>query len=147
MAGTTIALTIAALSGIAMAFQGSLNAVLGRTVGIWGATLIVHVVGLLFVLLLYPLVRGSGGLSGATASPWYSYLGGILGALIVYGVARAIPKVGAAPATTTIIVGQMLAAGAVDHFGLFGLRRIPFGTEKLLGVLFLAVGGWLILKR
>lgn len=139
---------IAALSGVAMAVQGSINSALGKVIGLWESTFIVHLVGLLTVsLLLFICKLGNGCLSDITKAPWYSYLGGVLGVLIVYSVVLSIPKVGVAPATTAIVLGQVLTAGLVDHLGLFGLNRIPFNIYKVLGTLLMAGGAWLILKR
>ncbi|KUK83670.1 MAG: hypothetical protein XD97_0122, partial [Pelotomaculum thermopropionicum] len=45
-------LLIAALSGIAMAVQGSVNAALGKVVGLWESTFIVHSTGFILVSAL-----------------------------------------------------------------------------------------------
>ena len=45
---TIIALVIAALSGIAMAVQGSLNTTLGEHIGLLAGTFLVHVIGSIF---------------------------------------------------------------------------------------------------
>lgn len=141
-------LLIAAIAGVAMAVQGSINSALGKVIGLWEATFIVHVVGLLLVtVLLFVVGIGDGSLGEILQAPWYSYLGGILGVLIVYGVVRSIPKVGVAPATTAIILGQIFTASLVDHFGLFGMNKIPFSFCQLLGSLLMAGGAWLILKQ
>ncbi len=134
-------LVIAALSGLAMAVQGSLNSVLGEIVGVLEATFIVHLVAiLLIIILLFVMTLGKGNLANFSKAPWYTYLGGVLNVLILYGVMFSIPKLGVANATTAIITGQVLTAILVDHFGLFGLERIHFQWVQLLGVLFLAVG-------
>ncbi|MCL6635753.1 MAG: DMT family transporter [Peptococcaceae bacterium] len=144
----TLPLVIAALSGIAMAIQGSINSALGKVVGLWEATFIVHLTGLLLVAALLFICRvGDGCLAGILQAPWYTYFGGALGVLIVYAVVRSIPKIGVAPATTAIILGQVFTAGLVDHFGLFGMNKIPFSLYNILGALLMAGGAWLILKQ
>lgn len=141
-------LLIAAFSGVAMAVQGSINSALGKVIGLLESTFIVHLVGLLLVSLLLFICRlGDGCLTDIAKAPWYSYLGGLLGVLIIYSVVLSIPKVGVAPATTAIVLGQVLTAGLVDHLGLFGLNRIPFNIYHVLGTLLMAGGAFLILKR
>lgn len=141
-------LAIAALAGIIMAVQGAVNSALGKVVGLWEATFIVHLVGLLLVTALLFICRiGDGSLANFSQAPWYNYLGGILGVLIVYGVVRTMPVIGVAPATTAIIVGQVFTAGLIDHFGLFGMQKIPFCIWNVLGTLLMAGGAWLILKQ
>lgn len=148
MALETLPLVIAALAGVAMAIQGSLNSALGKVIGLWETTFIVHFVGLLLVSALLFICRlGDGCWADYHRAPWYTYLGGILGVLIIYGVVLAMPKVGVAPATTAIILGQVFTAGLVDHFGLFGMQKLPFSMWNILGTLLMAGGAWLILKQ
>lgn len=145
MAFDIIALAIAAVAGLAMAVQGTLNAVLGKFVGLIEATLIVHIIGsvLAAIIVLVGLSKGDLGKLGQV--PWYAYLGGILSVLIIYGVAASIPKVGVAVATTAIIVGQVSTAMFIDHVGCFGLDKVPFTLTKLVGLIFLAIGARLML--
>jgi transporter family-2 protein len=143
-----VALVIAACAGMIMAVQGSLNTALSKVTGLLGATLAIYVTGLVPVAILFfvffPL---GGGFSTFLRAPWYTYLGGILGVLIFYGVMRSIPKVGVAPATTAIILGQVLTACFIDHFGLFGMERSSLTWQKLAGTALMAAGAWLLLKK
>ena len=141
MSKNIFALLIAALAGSAMAFQGSLNAALGKVVGLLEATLIVMVIGTITALVaLYPLGLSKGNLAKITEAPWYQYLGGLLIVLITYAVVVSIPRVGVANATTAIIAAQVTTAALIDHFGLFGLEAIPFSWWKVLGLVLLAAG-------
>jgi bacterial/archaeal transporter family-2 protein len=143
-----IALLVALLAGLTMALQGSINSLLGKVVGLLEATFVVHLIGTLTVVLCLFLMRwGQGSLSKLTEAPWYSLAGGVLGVIIVYGVVFSIPKLGVAVATTAIIVGQVSTALAIDHFGLFGLERIPFSLVKGAGLLLLAAGARLMLMK
>lgn len=143
-----LALLIAAVAGVTMAVQGTLNAALGKVVGLLEATMVVHLVGLVFATLLVVSLRMDNlSWHKFTQAPWYTYLGGILGVAIIYGVIRSIPKVGVAPATTAIILGQVFTAGLIDHLGLFGMRQIPFGWFKIIGIGLMATGAWLLLKE
>src|SRR5699024_3456576 len=106
-----------------------------------------HVVGSIvsFTLLLVGLA--SGNWENYSKAPWYSYLGGVLGVAIVYLVVASIAKVGVAPATTAIIVGQVSTAALIDFFGLFGTKPLPFNYLKILGLVLMAGGAWLLLSR
>lgn len=140
------ALILALVSGVAMAVQGALNSALAKITGLLQATLIVHLTATLAValLLLFPLSPGS--LTKITGAPWYLFLGGLVGVLITYGVAASIPKAGAALATTAIIVGQVTMALIIDHWGFFGLEKIPFTWWKAAGLVLLAAGARLMLN-
>ena len=140
-------LLLAALSGILMALQGSLNTALGKVVGLLEGTFVVHVVGSLVAMGLMLAGLRQGGLAQFREAPWYTYLGGVLSVGIIYLVAASISKVGVASATTSIIVGQVLTAAVVDHFGFFGLEPLPFSLWRGLGILLMAGGAWLLLSR
>ena len=143
-----LALIIAALAGMAMAVQGSLNAALGKIIGNLETTLVVHVVGLAVISAALFLFRlGKGHLYLLKDAPWYTYLGGVLGVLIIFGVAVSIPRAGVANATTAIIIGQLITALLIDHFGLVGLEKVPFTFWKGLGLACLAAGGYLMFCR
>ena len=134
-------LAIAALSGAAMAFQGTLNTALGKIVGIWESTLIVHVVGMVTSLLVILILGvGFGGLGKMGNAPWYAYLGGILNVVIIYAVVRSMPQIGVGNATTAIIVAQLITAFFIDCTGAFGMKKIPFQYIDLLGIALLAIG-------
>ncbi|MFO8060310.1 MAG: DMT family transporter [Bacillota bacterium] len=147
----THALIIAALAGSIMAWQGAINSLLSRSITLAGTTLVVHLVG--------AVLSGAVVLAGLTAdmlnirwtdlaeAPWYTYLGGALGVAIVWSVAASIGIAGAAPATTAIIAGQVLTAALLDHFGLLHLRQVPFSPARGLGIVLLAAGAWLMLRR
>lgn len=140
-------LALALVSGILMAVQGSLNTALSKAVGLWEATFVVHVTGAaLLIVILFLFKIGRGNLAAIGQAPWYSYLGGVVGVFIIYLVAASIPKVGVANATTAIIVGQVLTAVLIDHFGGFGLERMPCGWNQLAGLALLAIGAKLLLK-
>lgn len=137
---------IAAISGVAMAIQGTLNSSLSQKTSLLSATLIVHIIGTL-VALIASLAWRSPLLEYNWASvPWYLYLGGILSVLIVGLVAISIPKVGVCNATTAIIIGQVSMAVLIDHFGWFGISRLPWTPWQLVGIALFAAGAKLLFR-
>lgn len=147
ISGNTLALLLAFISGVLMAVQGALNAGLSKVIGLLETTFVVHITGTILIgLLLFGLRMGKGNLSAFAEAPWYVYLGGIVGVGIIYLVAASIPEVGAANATTAIIVGQVLTAILIDHFGAFGLEQSSYGWNQIIGLVLLAIGGKLLLS-
>lgn len=139
---------MAAVSGALMAIQGSMNSGLGKLVGVLRATFVVHIVGTSVALLLVILPSLKEPQQRALKEvPWYLYLGGVLGVGIVYLVAVSISQLGVAIATTLIIVGQVGTALLIDELGFFGIHRTPFTWLKALGLLLLASGAGLLLKK
>jgi len=137
---------LAALSGIAMAIQGTLNASLTQKTSLLSATLVVHIIGTLVALVAVFAWRAPLLKYHWISVPWYLYLGGILSVLIVGLVALNISKVGVCNATTAIIIGQVSMAVLIDHFGWFGINRLPWTPSQLLGVALFAAGAKLLFR-
>lgn len=137
---------VAALSGIAMAIQGTLNSSLSQKTSLLSATLIVHLIGTLVSLVAVLAWRAPLLNNNWTSIPWYLYLGGILSVLIVGLVAVSIPKVGVCNATTAIIIGQVSMAVLIDHFGLFGMSRHSWSPSQLIGIALFAAGAKLLFR-
>jgi len=143
-----IALGVAAVAVVAMAFQGTLNTALGRYAGMLEAALVVHVIGSVILATLVFVARlGQGSLAGLAAAPWYVWLGGPLSVVIIYGVVSSMSRVGVSSATTAIIVGQVLTALIIDHLGAFGMSRVALNWWRLPGILLFALGAKLLLTR
>ena len=122
-------LLLAAVSGSAMALQGTFNAALGKIIGLWESTLLVHVIGSLAALIIMLFIGvGFSNYDKVTSVPWWAFLGGLLNVIIIYLVVRTIPQIGVGNATTAIIVAQILTAVLVDSLGLFGMKSSSFIT-------------------
>jgi thiamine biosynthesis protein ThiS len=76
---------------------------------------------------------------------WYHFLGGLAGALIVFTVAVAGPRIGIAATSAALVSGQMCAAIVYDHLGLLEQVKDPIDALKVLGTL-LIVGGVLLVR-
>lgn len=143
-----IYLGIAALSGSAMALQGTLNTVLGKVVGIMESTLIVHLVGTFATLIIILILgMGVGNLAKIGQAPWYAYLGGVLSVAIIYAVVKSMAQVGVGNATTAIIVAQVSTAILIDCLGAFGMKKYEFHYIDLLGIALLAIGAKILLME
>lgn len=142
-----IPLLLAAIAGLTMALQGTLNSLLSKTIGLLETTFWIQLVGtVLSAILLFVFRLGSGDLGALGKAPWYASLGGLLGVVITFFVASSISKIGATAATTAIVVSQVATACLLDHFGLLGLHQSPLTFGHGIGVVLLAVGTYLLLR-
>jgi transporter family-2 protein len=137
-------LALAAGSGALMAVQGAFNSALSKIIGLMESTLVVLLTGALVAGILV-LAAGNGSFAKAGATPWYAWLGGLLGVGIVLGVIAGINRLGVGPATTAIIAAQLLTAYLIDHFGWFGAECISFNLWKCGGIMLIVGGAWLLL--
>jgi len=140
-------LIIAALSGLAMTFQGAINAALKEKIGVAPMSLIVHLIGLVVSLAAVLILTGMPSVADMKNAPLYSYLGGFLNVAIIGGVAFAIAKTGATIGISAILFGQLTTAVLLDHFGIFTLERIPFSWIRIAGVILMLVGMRMVISK
>ncbi|KMO27792.1 hypothetical protein VQ03_30285, partial [Methylobacterium tarhaniae] len=78
--------------------------------------------------------------------PWYAPLGGLAGAVAVFGGLVFIDKVGAGPFNGLTLTANIITSLALDTFGLFGLQAAGFKALPWLGGVLMAVGVVFIAK-
>jgi transporter family-2 protein len=145
--GTRIAVVFSLVAGVAGAAQAAISGALGRRVGTLGsAGFGIIVAAIVVVVLAVALGRGST-IADATREPPWLWLGGIFGAVIVVAIAYAPPRIGTFATVALLIAGQLLTGAMIDAFGWFGSPRIPVSLTRLLGLLLVAGGAALTLKR
>ncbi|RYM05548.1 DMT family transporter [Sporolactobacillus sp. THM7-7] len=77
-------------------------------------------------------------------SPWWLWIGGLLGVIFVASNILLLPLLGAALTVVSIVCGQMVIAMLIDHFGWFGVARHPINWPRLAGLVLLIVGVLLV---
>jgi transporter family-2 protein len=78
---------------------------------------------------------------------WYKYMGGLLGVFVVTVTLLSVAEIGAANMFVLIVAGQLVTAVLMDHFGIFGMRANPISLQKILGILLLVCGAWVVNKK
>src|SRR5436190_4088963 len=72
--------------------------------------------------------------------PAWLLTAGIMGGALVFGIAWAMPKLGAGTAFVLMIAGQVISGMIFSHFGLLGSSVEPFTLVKFIGVVLLIAG-------
>ncbi|GAB4064821.1 DMT family transporter [Ancylobacter sonchi] len=137
---------IVVAAGIAVAFQQVLNANLRADLGSpYWAGFVSYAVGI-FSMVAVLLLTGSSVPSAAAINrtSWWSWSGGLFGAMFILAVIFAVPRVGAATTLALIVVGQMVGSLAFDHFGILGLPQQSVSLTRLAGAALLVAGVFLI---
>jgi len=129
---------LAMVSGALIAITVVQNGDLALYMGNYPATVLVHLVGLVTILLVLLIRREP--LRWNRHTPWYGYFGGVLGVLTVLGCNLSFAALGVSVSVAMMLLGQTLMGAAVDQFGLFGARRRPFRPAHLISFT-LIVGG------
>ncbi|MFO0797932.1 MAG: DMT family transporter [Gemmataceae bacterium] len=94
------------------------------------------------MLLIRPAVPSAEALR---QTPWWNWIGGPLGALIVLAGATLVSELGAALFIASVVAGQLLCSLLLDHFALLGLPEQALTPGRVLGAV-LVVGGVVCMK-
>ena len=136
-------LIIALAAGVALATQSAINTQLAKAMSGEAviATFISFAVGTI-VLFFIAWVKTDlwGNLSTLPSQPWWKLIGGILGAVVVFTTVLLAPKLGITAMLFFIIVGQLITATTIDHFGLIGMPIREVNITKFIGLIIVAFG-------
>ena len=136
-------LIIALVAVVALATQSAINTQLAKAMSGEAviATFISFAVGTI-VLFFIAWVKTDlwGNLSTVPSQPWWKLIGGILGAVVVFTTVLLAPKLGITAMLFFIIVGQLITAATIDHFGLIGMPIREVNITKFIGLIIVAFG-------
>lgn len=131
------------LAGIGIPVLAALNAALGVRLGNpAAAACVLFVVALLSALAVFALTGGHG-LDRVGSAPRHLFLGGVLVAFYVLSITFIAPQFGIGNAVFFVLVGQLISAAAIDHFGLFGAQATALSAARIGGIALMAAGVWL----
>ena len=146
--GTALAVALTATAGLAGAVQAAVMGELGERVGVVPAVAFSVIVGLVLgLVLLLVWERSFSGVRGALHEPVWLWLGGLMSIYIVLAITVGPPRIGVAATVGIVIAGNLVAAAAIDRYGLFGQDVIPLDRWRLLGLGLLMAGAALSLSR
>ncbi|TGA95832.1 DMT family transporter [Sporolactobacillus shoreae] len=88
-----------------------------------------------------PLEKGKRVIS---KSPWWLWIGGVLGVIFVTANIFLLPMIGAALTVVLALCGQMVIALVIDHFGWFGVPKHSINVQRIFGIIVMVAGIFLI---
>jgi transporter family-2 protein len=142
-----VAIALTAVAGGLVAMQAPINGMLGKSAGKLAAASISFVIGTVVLVAITGVSGAEVNLASAAKLPWYYFIGGLLGAAYVTTVLITVNTLGAGGVTAATIAGQLSTAVVLDRFGAFGLPEKPITLARVLGVVLLAIGVVLIVRK
>lgn len=131
------------LTGALIAVMIALNGGLTMEYGAYAATVLIHVVGLIFIFLLVAARRER--ILPEKKLPIYYYLGGAIGVATTVFNNLAFAKISVSAMLALCLLGQSVASMVIDQFGLFKMPKSAFQKKKLIGIAFIILGIVLIM--
>jgi len=140
---------LALIGGIAIATQAPINARLREiVVSPVMSALISFAIGTIALFVMHLTgFAGPASFDRILKMPWWYWIGGVLGAFFVFAALTSVSKLGAATVVSLVIVGQLMAALTIDTFGLFGMPVVPLSWQRIVGMVLLMLGAYLMKRR
>ena len=127
-------------AGIGVPTLAALNATMGQRIGSpsVAAFTLFMVAGL--CALVVALITGPGAFKAIPSQPKHYFLAGVLIAYYLLSITYIAPHFGIGNAVFFVLLGQMIAAASIDHFGLFGAVATPISLTRASGIALMAAG-------
>jgi transporter family-2 protein len=144
----SVSVVISVLAGLATALQVAVLAQLSARIGIYGTIAFSAAVsGIIGLAILLVARRGlADGFAALHQPPWL-WLSGVLGIFVVVVMAVAGARIGTMSTLAILIAGQFAMGALIDRFGLVGSERIPLHWPRVAGIVLLAGGAALSLRK
>ena len=130
------------LAGVGIPLLAALNAALGVRIGSPAAAATVLFLIALGTATIVMFLTGPQALVRVPTAPRHLFLGGVLVAFYVLSVTYIAPKFGVGNAIFFVLLGQLISAAIIDHFGLFGARLSPLTLTRSAGIALMMAGAW-----
>ncbi len=128
------------VSGLGIPLLATLNAGLGQQLASpIAASAVLFVIGMIFSVTLL-LIVGLPDRAAFAAAPWYSYAGAIFMLFYLLAVTWSAPRIGIGNAVFFVLLGQLVAAAAIDHFGILGALKTTITPRRIAGICVMALG-------
>jgi transporter family-2 protein len=135
-------------AGIGIPIMAALNAGLGtRLQSPALAAAVLFLVAMVTSLSYLLLVKGVPMSFSAPSTPFYYYLGGLFVVFHVLSVTWIAPHFGIGNAVSFVLLGQLLSMATIDQFGLMGAPQMSLTLPRLMGLFFMMIGVFLVVRK
>lgn len=126
------------IAGVLQAVMQSFNGVLQGYVGLFGTSLMTHLVGGVLLILYIILIQKEK--IRLWPMPIHLYSAGFFGLALVAASSLCVAQIGAALTTCLNISGQLVFSILIDHFGWMGVKQVRFKPKRSLCLLTILAG-------
>jgi len=141
---------LALISGFALTLQVGINGELRSKIGSpILSSLISFAVGTIVLTMTFFFTvlsdsRSPQNFINIKNTSWRMFTGGLLGAFYIFTTIFTSPKIGFANMFSLVICGQIILAVIFDHFGLLGNQIHTINSLRVLGIILLILGVYII---
>ena len=126
------------IAGAIVSIMIVLNGKLSDSYGIYLATAVIHLIGLMFAAVITAVKKES--LLPVKKAPFHLYLGGAVGVLTVVFNNLCFGRISVSAILAISLLGQGITSLVFDQYGFFGMPKHKFHKNKLIGLSIVLVG-------
>ena len=134
------------IAGIGIPIMAAWNAGLGSRIDHPLAAVVILCAVALVIGVVLLAFTGLPDVSNIKTVPPLYFFAGTLFVLYIASITFAAPRIGLANAVFFVLLGQLISAAMIDHFGWWGSIQSPITTKRIIGILVMAVGVYLARK-
>ncbi|GLS86370.1 hypothetical protein GCM10010873_13440 [Cypionkella aquatica] len=133
--------SIMLLAGIGIPILAALNAQLGARIGgPVAASVVLFAVAFSACVIVLLFSGQAQAFAAMSAQPKHLFMAGLFVAFYVLSVTWVAPRFGVGNAVFCVLLGQMIAATMIDHFGLFGAVVRTVSLTRGIGLAAMVAG-------
>ena len=133
-------------AGLGIPVFAALNAGLGQQLGgPVAATAVTFAIGFLIAMMMLTFTGYPPASAFTFERPWL-WIGAVMMLFYATSVAYSAPRIGLGNAIFFVLLGQIVAAALIDHFGLLGSIKSAITPRRALGLAVMAAGLYLARK-
>ena len=129
---------ISIFTGIVLAIMISLNGGFGNISGNYASSVIIHFVGLIGIIFVLIFTKSK--IKNLKGIPFYMFTGGLIGILTVLFTNIGFMGLGVSLTVSLSLLGQLVTSLVIDHFGYFNMTVVEFDKKKILGLIVIIAG-------
>jgi transporter family-2 protein len=134
------------MAGVGIPIMAAMNARVGSALASPQAAVLLLLAVACITMTAYTLAAGWPKLQ-TPQLPKYYYLAGILFIFYILSITWIAPRFGIGNAVFFVLLGQIVSAALIDHYGLFGATQTPVDRTRAAGLLLMVVAVFLSVRR
>ena len=135
--------TIMLLAGIGIPIMAAMTSSLGRHLSSPIAASAFAFLMAFCIALIALLIADKSFIKQIPSAPKYLFVAGAFIAFYVLAISFVAPHFGIGNAIFFVLLGQLLSAAIIDHYGLFGAQINHLSVMRVSGILLMVLGVWL----
>ena len=129
---------VSVFTGVILAVMVSLNGGVSNTAGNYASSVIIHFIGLIGIIFVLIFTKSK--IKNLKGIPFYMFSGGLIGVLTVLFTNASSGVLGVSLTVSLTLLGQLVTSLVIDNFGYFNMPVVKFDKRKILGLVIIITG-------